>query len=85
MVVLLSRIWAAQVDFISREPSLKHLAPWVILRENLILLREGRCTIKISIRPPLMMYFSGFKSAINIRQMYFMKPLKPTSRCERIS
>ena len=29
--------------------------------------------------------FSGFKSAINIRQMYFMNPLKPTSRCERIS
>ena len=26
--------------------------------------------------------FSGLKSAINIRQMYFMNPLKPTSRCE---
>ena len=25
---------------------------------------------------------SGFKSAINIRQMHFMNPLKPTSRCE---
>ena len=29
--------------------------------------------------------FSGFKSAMNIRQVYFMNPLNPTSRCERIS
>ena len=29
--------------------------------------------------------FSRFKSAINIRQMYFINPLKPTSRRERIS
>ena len=55
-------------------------------RENFILFREGRWTIKISIFfSPYYVLFSGFKSAINKRQMYFMIPLKPTSRCERIS
>ena len=49
--------------------------------KNLILLREGRSTIKMSIRSP---FIIGFKSAINIRQMYFMNPLNPTSRCEKI-
>ena len=33
---------------------------------------------------PYNVLFSGFKSAIN-RKMYFVIPLKPTSRCERIS
>ena len=42
------------------------------------LLREGRCTNKINANSfsPYNVHFSGFKSAINIRQMYFMNPLK---------
>ena len=53
-------------------------------RENLILLRRAVYYQNVHSISPYNVLFSGFKSAINIRQMYFMIPLKTTSRCERI-
>ena len=56
-------------------------------REKLILLREGRCIIKMSIRSPLInVLLSGFKSAIYVHKANVLyEPLKHTSQCERIS
>ena len=57
----------------------------IVTRESNLIKRRAVYYQNVNLFSPYNVPFSGFKSAINIRQMYFMNPLKPTSRCERIS
>ena len=58
---------------------------WYYQRKFNIIKRRAVYYQNVNSLFPYNVPFSGFKSAINIRQMYFMNPMKPTSRWERIS